>query len=196
MTVEDGEPQVDAAQTDQTAIEGTDAAVVDAPRAHGLTAHAVRTWERIQQGDRDLAFPFTILGILAIVLVGLVVVPMSIPEPLPAADPAQVLGERYLVAFSASGAPTVAVKAQIPTIDNVVKTYGADGGIACTGSLAEAYELAVSTPPGGGYAFDSKTLASVKVAHQVYCPDRTAKFAKYVQRRSALNAKARAARAG
>jgi hypothetical protein len=152
-----------------------------------------RLWARVQQGDRDLSFPFTIVGIVAVALVGLIVVPLSIPDPLPEADPAQVLGERYLVAFSASGAPTVAVKAAIPTMATVTKTYGTDGGTACTGSLAEAYELAVSTPPGGGYSFDPKAFAAVKVAHQIYCPDRTAKFDTYVKRRSALNAKARAA---
>lgn len=142
-----------------------------------------------RSADRELALPFTITGILAIVLLGLVVVPLSIPDPLPEPDPARVLGERYLVAFSEPGSPTAAVKARIPTMDHVTKTYGTDGGTACTGSLAEAYALARS-----GRSVDPAALASIKVAHSIYCPDRTAKFTTFVKRRAALNASARTAR--
>ncbi|MCB0877905.1 MAG: hypothetical protein KDC46_02860 [Thermoleophilia bacterium] len=154
-----------------------------------------RRWSDLVESDRDWTFPFTILGIVAILLVGAIVVPLSIPDPLPEPDPSQVLAERYLMAFSAPDSPTVAAKLSVPTADQVVKSYGSDGGDACTGSLADIYGSVTTTGSTGAVVIDKEALARTKVAQSVYCPDRSAGFSKYVARESAKRMAARAAAA-
>ena len=160
--------------------------------APALVDRARTWWDRIQEGDGDRHFPYTILAVLGIVLLGLVVVPLSIPDPLPEPDPAQVKGEQYLLAFAASGSPTAAQKLEAPALDTVVSTYGTDGGTACTGSMAEAYDTLVTKTAGGGTTFDKAGFAQMKVAHSVYCPERSVGFGKFVARKAALNKAARA----
>lgn len=154
----------------------------------GIGRAAGQFVDRFGRGERHL--PYTVLGILAIALLGAIVVPLSIPEPLPETPKEQLMAERFLVAWAAPGSPTATVGATAPTLDEVVKAYGTDGGTACTGALAEAYDPLVTKTPGGGTSFDKAGFARTKVVHSVYCPDRSPAFAKFVQRRAALNARA------
>lgn len=147
--------------------------------------------DRIGRGERHL--PYTILGVLAIALLGAIVVPLSIPEPLPPTPPKeQLMGERFLAAWGAPGSPTAASGAAAPKLDEVIKAYGTDGGAACTGTLAQAYETLVTRRPGGRVAFDKAAFARMRVAHSVYCPGRTQPFATFMKRRAAINARAAA----
>lgn len=164
-------------------------------RVGELVRRARTWWDGIQEHEQERHLPFTVLAVLGIALLGLVVVPLSIPDPLPEPDPGQVMAERYLLAFAAPGAPTLAQGLKAPSSAEVMKTYGTDGGTACTGTLKDAYDTLVTTTASGGTAFDKAGFATMKVAHSVYCPDRTPKFAQFVQRRSALNARAARARA-
>lgn len=154
----------------------------------GIGRAAGQVADRVGRGERHL--PYTVLGILAIAVLGAVVIPLSIPEPLPETPKEQLLGERFLTEWAAPGSPTVATGATAPPLDEVVKAYGTDGGTACTGTLAEAYATLLIKKPGGRQVVNKDAFAQMKVAHSVYCPGRTAQFAKFVQRRAALNARA------
>lgn len=136
-----------------------------------------------QTGERHLAY--TILLVTAITLVGLIVVPFSIPEPLPGPDRSQVLGERFLRAIPANAADR-------PTLAQVEKTYGDDGGDACTAKVPDAYQLLITkvgTGPRTG--FNRAAHARMRIVHRIYCPERTTEFNEYVRTRSAANARAR-----
>lgn len=154
----------------------------------GLGRAAGDLVDRIGRGERHL--PYTILGVVAIALLGAIVVPLSIPEPVVETPRDQVMGERFLIAWAAPGSPTAASGATAPKLDEVVKAYGADGGTACTGTLADVYETLVTRNPGGRVAFDKAAFARTKVIHSVYCPGRTQAFATFMKRRAAINARA------
>lgn len=134
-------------------------------------------------GERHLAY--TLILVSAILLVGLIVVPLSIPEPLPGPDRSQVLGERFLRAIPANAGDR-------PTLEDVQKAYGEDGGDACTAKLPAAYQLLV-TKVGAGprTAFNRAAHARMRIVHRVYCPERTPEFNRYVRSRTAANARAR-----
>lgn len=156
-------------------------------RRPGIAGDAEHWWHARRHdwrtGERHLAY--TLLLVSAILLVGLIVVPLSIPEPLPGPDRSQVLGERFLRAIPVNGADR-------PTLDQVKQSYGVDGGDACTAKLAGAYQLLITkvgTGPRTG--FSRAAHARMRVVHRVYCPERTAEFSKYVKARSAATARAR-----
>jgi hypothetical protein len=134
-------------------------------------------------GERHLVY--TIIACAAIMLVGLIVVPLSIPEPLPGPERSQVLGERYLRAIPVNAADR-------PTLDQVEKAYGDDGGKACTAKLADAYQLLVTkVGKGPRTAFSKAEHAKMRIVHRVYCPERTEEFSSYVRTRTLANARAR-----
>lgn len=134
-------------------------------------------------GERHLAYTLSLVSV--IMLIGLIVVPLSIPEPLPEPDRSKVLAERYLRAIPANAADR-------PTLDEVQKTYGDDGGDACTAELADAYQLLIAkVGTGPRTAFDRGAHARMRIVHRVYCPERTAAFSEHVRARSAANARAR-----
>ncbi len=154
-----------------------------AGRAGGLQ----RWWSQRQQewesGERHLAYTLALLAVIT--LVGLIVVPLSIPEPLPQPDRSQVLGERFLRAIPANAADR-------PTLDEVQKTYGGDGGDACTAKLPDAYQLLITkVGTGPRTAFNRPAHARMRIVHRVYCPERTAEFNQYIRTRTGANARAR-----
>lgn len=173
-------------------MTGRSAAVAVIGRGRDVVGDAQAWWQRAFPTDELRHLPYTIVAVTAIVLLGLVVVPLSIPDPVPPAPRSEVLGEQYLVAFGAPGSPAVAAKLPVPSLAQVTKTYGADGGTACTGSLAEAYELVATVRGPGRVSFDRTEYARMRVAHSVYCPDRTKRFATWLKRRNELNAAAAA----
>lgn len=161
----------------------------DAPtgRRPGIAGDLRYWWDQRQddwkQGDRSL--PYTLGLLLVIGIIGLVVVPLSIPEPLPGPDRSQVLGERFLRAIPANATDR-------PTLAEVQKTYGDDGGEACTAKLADAYGMLVTkVGTGPRTAFNRAAHARMRIVHRVYCPERTAEFSQYVRQRSVVNARAR-----
>ncbi len=156
-------------------------------RRRGIAADLGHWWQGQRDdwntGERHLAY--TLIACSVILLVGLIVVPMSIPEPLPGPDRSQQLGERYLRALPASAKDR-------PTLAEVDATYGADGGEACTAKLADAYDLLLTKRPGGGKSFNRAAFSKMRIVHRVYCPERTKQFNAYVKQRSAAQARARA----
>ncbi len=176
-----------------TETEPVQAAVLDvAQPSPGFGDRARDWWTRLQEGDGDRNFPYTMLAILGIVLLGLVVVPLSMPDPLPEPDPADVLAQQYLLAFATSDSPATAQKLTARPAAEIASAYGTDGGVACTGSMAEAYDTLVTKTPTGGTTFDKAGYARMRVAHTVYCPERSVGFGKFVARKAALNKAARA----
>lgn len=140
------------------------------------------------EGDRTL--PYTVAGITAILLLGAIIVPLSIPEPLPEpVSPEQQLAERYVTAFTAADAPAALADVAPPALTEVVATYGADGGVACTGTMVAAYGEVTGGAPAAT-PVDPAALAAVQLAHAIYCPERSEGFAKFVARREALAARA------
>lgn len=159
-----------------------------AGRRAGIAGDLEHWWRARQHdwrsGERHLAY--TLLLVSTILLVGLIVVPLSIPEPLPGPDRSQVLGERFLRAIPANAADR-------PTLDQIEKTYGDDGGDACTAKLGDAYrQLVTKVGSGPRTAFNRAAYARTRIVHRVYCPERTAEFTKFVKTRSAATARARA----
>lgn len=157
-------------------------------RREGIAGELGSWWAQRQEewrtGERHLAY--TLIACGAILLLGLIIVPLSIPDPLPKPEPAQLMGERYLRALPAKTADR-------PTLDEVMKTYGEDGGEACTAKLPDAYQQLLTKRPNGGMTFDKAKLARMRIVHRVYCPERTTEMSKYVRQRSAANARARQA---
>ena len=156
-------------------------------RRAGIAGDLEHWWQQRKDdwttGERHLVYTLALVGV--ILLIGLIVVPLSIPEPLPRPDRSQVLGERFLRAIPANAADR-------PTLAEVEKTYGEDGGDACTAKLPDAYQLLITkvgTGPRTG--FNRAAHARMRIVHRVYCPERTAEFNQYVRTRSAANARAR-----
>jgi hypothetical protein len=183
---EEGQVGVDALPAQQDGVRGSLQRLMQSGPANRLRAW----WQRIQSGEADRALPYTAAGMLAILLIGAIVVPLSIPDPLPEPDPTPLLAERYRLVFNEPSSPTAIAGIEAPSVEEVIKTYGADGGAACTASIEEAYESLV-TPTQAGVTFDRAGFAAMRVAHQVYCPERTAQMATYVQNRAARNAQAK-----
>ncbi len=134
-------------------------------------------------GERHLAY--TLIACGAMILLGLIVVPLSIPDPAPKPSHAEVLGERFLNTIPVNDANR-------PTIADVTKAYGSTGGEACTGTLADAYGMLI-TKVGAGprTAFSPAAHARMKLVHQTYCPERAAQFGEFVRTKTLANARAR-----
>ncbi len=143
--------------------------------------------DSIASADSDRSFVFTIVAIAAIAALGLIVVPMSIPDaPPPAPSQETVLGEQFLATFSAKDSPTAAAKLKAPSIDEVKNKYGTTGGDACSATPATLYRALFA-----GKGFDTAAYATTQVAQSVYCPDKATAYTSYVTKQNAARRAAR-----
>jgi hypothetical protein len=143
------------------------------------------------EGQRHL--PYTLLAVLAIVLLGAIIVPLTLSatriEPTPERE---LLAERYVTAAAAVGGDV----RTLPTIEQAAKTYGTDGGDACSKPIPALHRDLATTPKGSRRSFvDPVAVKRLQVAMQTYCPAREPRYEKWLSVRAKAAAKARAAAA-
>jgi hypothetical protein len=130
-----------------------------------------RRWQVvIDVWDRNPSLFATIVAVVCFVLVGLIVVPLSMPSSISERDRAEQLAERFTGSLPTEAGPAA-------SIGELVATYGADGGAACSASLADAWESLLVTAPSGATVLDKAAFARMRTAHATYCPERTEAFA-------------------
>jgi hypothetical protein len=158
-------------------------------RRSGIVADLAHWWdgqlEDWHSGERHLAY--TLIACSAILLLGLIIVPLSLPEELPTPPRKELLAQRYLRALPANAADR-------PTPAKVQERFGADGGPACTAKIPATYQTLL-VKRGRARTFDRAAFAQMRIVHRVYCPDRAPEFNDYVRNRSLAAARVRAARA-
>ncbi len=131
--------------------------------------------------ERNPSLFATVVAVVGFVVIGMIVVPLSMPDTPSDGDRAEQLAERFLVMYDAKAGPK-------PSVAELVSTYGSDGGAACSASLADAWESLLVTAPSGAKVLDKAAFARMRAAHATYCPERTDAFA--AETRSRMRARA------
>lgn len=142
-----------------------------------------------QQGQRHL--PYTILAVLAILLLGAIIVPLTVNatriEPTPERE---LLAERYVTAAAKVGGDVQT----LPSIEEAAKTYGTDGGDACSKAIPALHaDLATKVKGSRRTSVDPVSVARLKVAMRTYCPEREPRYTTWLAQRAKAAARARAA---
>jgi hypothetical protein len=128
----------------------------------------VEEWE---QGQRHL--PYTILAVMAILLMGAIIVPITVSatriEPTPERE---ILAARYVDAVAAVRGSTEAV----PSVRKVAKSFGTTGGDACTKPIPALSRDLVVRPKGRASFVDRAAVERAFVVMSVYCPGREDRY--------------------